>query len=172
MRLRNIDPPVQMSTTRVHLRNSAAITLVDHFDRCSDYYKWGHQNLLGDKTTVQTHLCEEPIKHLMYLCDEVTDLKVGLGHIASTNVLFIHSFILRGEVLRHFVCKPYKKVFHLYQLSQKWLKPFFFLRIRDRKKEFSRVFVCFFGYQVMSNRNFISVPKKKFRSNLEGGICH
>ncbi|WKX98814.1 hypothetical protein Q1695_014028 [Nippostrongylus brasiliensis] len=30
---------------------------------------------IGDKTTVQQHLAEEPIRHLMYLCDEVTDLK-------------------------------------------------------------------------------------------------
>ncbi|VDL64185.1 unnamed protein product [Nippostrongylus brasiliensis] len=29
----------------------------------------------SDKTTVQQHLAEEPIRHLMYLCDEVTDLK-------------------------------------------------------------------------------------------------
>ncbi|KAL6727868.1 hypothetical protein Aduo_009707 [Ancylostoma duodenale] len=30
---------------------------------------------IGDKTTVQKHLAEEPIKHLMLLCDEVTELK-------------------------------------------------------------------------------------------------
>ncbi|KAK6011401.1 hypothetical protein OSTOST_23520 [Ostertagia ostertagi] len=30
---------------------------------------------IGDKITVQQHLTEEPIRHLMFLCDEVTDLK-------------------------------------------------------------------------------------------------
>ncbi|KAK5966392.1 TNF Receptor Associated Factor (TRAF) [Trichostrongylus colubriformis] len=30
---------------------------------------------IGDKVTVQQHLAEEPIRHLMFLCDEVTNLK-------------------------------------------------------------------------------------------------
>ncbi|KHJ87843.1 TRAF-type zinc finger, partial [Oesophagostomum dentatum] len=30
---------------------------------------------VGDKGSVQKHLTDEPIRHLMYLCDEVTELK-------------------------------------------------------------------------------------------------